>query len=333
VDRQGIKNLIRTVAGPNIPFADHDQWVGFPCVFAPYKHASGKDSKPSAGVSVHASGTSIFRCYTCTTPGVTLEWFLKELDRYTGEVPASLIRDAADEEFYGGRLQEWGARDRSEMPATLAEPLDKETYLDLYDEAHDHPYVKFRGISARAGKRLQLLYDPSDSEGDERILFPVFAPNGDLHGFTGRAIHSDARLKVRDYHGLKKSLLLLGSHLIDPRKDKYVLLVEGLFDYAMMVNYGLPAVASMMAALTKAQADILKTFGLPVYSMYDNDKAGDNARRTMKELLCRHIPVLKTRFPRVKVRDRSTGLMKWAQDPDELSRDAILWMINDAKLM
>jgi hypothetical protein len=333
MDRAGIKSLWREVFGPNVVMVDQDAWVSVHCPFAQWKHPSGKDSKPSAGVSVHASGTSIFRCYTCTTPGSTLEWFLKELDRYTGEVPASLIRDAADEEFYGGKLQEWGKRDLSEMPATLAEPLDKNIYLDLYDEAHDHPYTRSRGISPRAGKKLQLMYDPADSEGDERILFPVFAPNGDLHGFTGRAVHSDARLKVRDYHGLKKSLLLLGSHLVDPRKDKYILLVEGLFDYAMMVNYGLPAVASMMAALTKAQADILKTFGLPVYSMYDNDKAGDNARQTMKELLCRHIPVLKTRFPRVKVRDRSTGSVKWAQDPDELSRDQILDMIEDAKLM
>lgn len=335
MDRHNIKHLVREILGPNATLVDHDSWVGMHCPFARWRHASGQDSKPSAGISVHPSGTSIFRCYTCTPRGLTIEWFLKALDKYTGDIPAALIRDAKDEEFYGGSLPQWGQRDESEQPAQLEAPLDKENYFGLYDSAEDHPYVAHRGLSPKTARKLQLLYDPSDSEHDERILFPVFAPNGDLHGFSGRAInrHKKARLKVRDYYGLKKSLLLLGAHLIDPDKHKFVLLVEGLFDYAMMVHYGLPAVASMMAGVTKAQANLLKQFRLPVYVAYDADDAGDNARQMAKDQLVRYMPVLKTRIPKVRVRDRETGKMRWAQDPDELTREQVMDMIDDAKLM
>jgi len=333
MDRQAIKHLLREVLGPNVLLVDHTEWVGMCCPFAKWKHARGRDEKPSSGMSIHPSGTSVFRCYTCTPKGLTVEWFLRELDKYTGDIPASMIRDAADEEFYGGRLPAWGEVDPAELPAQLEEPLDMDTYQELYDSAEGHPYLKKRGISDETARTLQLMVDPSDSEGEERILFPVFAPNGDLHGFTGRATRKGARLKVRDYYGLKKSLLLLGSHLIDPKQDEYVIVVEGLFDYAKMVEYGLPAVASMMADVTKQQAAILQRIGLPVYSLYDADAAGANGTQTLKKYLVRHVPVLKTRFPKVKVRDRDSGEFRWAKDPDEFSREHILSILDDAKLM
>lgn len=333
MDRPSLRQMLREILGPNVSLVDHPNWIGMRCPFAPFKHARGTDEKPSCGISVHPNGKSVFRCYTCTAKGLPLEGFLKEYDKYTGAVPASLIRDAKDEEFYGGKLMEWGQHDAAELPATLSAPLDPHIYLNLYDDAFDHPYVKHRGISEVTAEEIGLMYDPEDSEGEERIIFPVYAPNGDLHGFTGRAIRKGARLKVRDYHGLKKSLLLLGSHLIDPRKDKFVIVVEGLFDYAMMREYELPAVASMMADITSAQAKILKQFGLPVYSLYDDDDAGHRAKDSLKHYLHRHVPVFKTRFPKVKFRDRDTGKLRWAQDPDEFSKDEILGILEDAKMM
>lgn len=334
MDRRGIKELVREILGPNFPLEDQEHWVGMPCPFARWTHARGRDEKPSAGISVHRNGKSIFRCFTCAAKGMPLEGFLRRLDSFTGDVPAAFIRDAVDNEFFGGGLPAWGQTDPDETDKGLPVPLDKETYLELYDPAEDHWYLERRGITSETSRTLQLMVDPGDSEGDERILFPVFGPKGDLYGFTGRAVHTGtARLKVRDYHGLKKSKLLLGAHLIDPKRDQFVIVVEGLFDCAMLVQYDLPVVASMMAHITPAQAAILKDFGLPVYAMYDGDEAGDKARQSLKEALVKHLPVMKTRFPKVRFRDRDTGKIRWAQDPDEFSREQILWMLQDAKLM
>lgn len=327
MNRQDIRLLVKEVFGPNTLMEDHTGWVSIRCPLAPWRHAGGKDTKPSAGISVKDDGTSIFHCLTCKSKGTTA-WMLSEYDKFSGENHAKQIRELSDEMFLGG-IPEWGERPRTE---TLGEPLDKSIYLDLYDSAAGHPYLLKRGISRATAQELGLLYDPSDSRGDARILFPVYALNGDLHGFSGRAVRKGVDPKVRDYHGLKKAMLLLGSHLIRD-DDPYVVLVEGLLDWAMTVQNGQPAVASMHANLTEAQAEILKEIGKPVYVMYDRDEAGDSGRVKAKEALDGFIPLFKVRYPDRCVMDEATGLERLVGDPGELIADEVANMIDDSRLL
>ena len=262
-------------------------------------------------------------CYTCKTKG-PLHYMIKRYGEYTGEDFGDLIDELEDEAYLGARtLPEWGSLFTQNDELVALKPA---VYMGLYDSAANHPYVVNRGISVETVERLNLMLEPSDpSDGEERILFPVFGPNGDLYGFSGRATSKHARLKVRDYYGLKKAKCLLGSHLITVTKPDKILVVEGLFDYANAWECGFPAVAVMHSTMTEAQAEILRNFALPVYLFYDNDAAGQKGVEIAGELLSRYVPTMKVRYM-----EDETGFTP--KDPGELHAAEFQAMLDDARM-
>ncbi len=294
MDRASIKEILQEVLGPNVPLIDHENWVGMHCAFAPWKHERGTDATPSAGVSVNPDDSSVYHCFSCHSKG-TLGWFLKEMERYTGENYSGIIRGLVSDEFFGGVLPEWGAAKAAKRAEQTY--LDEEVYLNLYEPAQGHPYLRERSIPDSTAESIGLMIDPSDSEGEERIVFPVYDQHYRLVGLTGRATRKDARLKVRDYHGFKKAMALLGSHLVLP-EDKQVVLVEGLFDYAKVYSAGYAALAVMHSGLTDHQARILLDIGLPVVLMYDNDNAGRDGSDEAASKLVGKLPVSRVAYPR-----------------------------------
>lgn len=325
MDRPEIKELLREVLGPNVVLVDHPRWVGLHCPLAPWTHASGRDSSPSAGVSVKDGDVSVFHCYGCHTKG-PLAYLLKEIEKYTGDNLSKIIRSIDGEEFIGGALPDWGARDITRKATVF---LDKEEYLDLYEPAEGHWYLKQRGITDATVRKLQLRVDPADSQMEERIMFPVFSPRGELYGFSGRAVYPSAELKVRDYHGLPKAKCLLGCHLLEKRSP-FVIVVEGLFDYARLAQYDLPVVATMHAGLTEYQSAELRSIGLPVIEMYDNDTAGKAAKSAIVKALDRRLPLSLTKYPR---RGDVRNPLPAAKDPDGLSLEEVVWMIDRATIV
>ncbi len=332
MERQSIKDLVKEVAGPNAGMVDHQNWVSISCWFAPWKHGGGRDAKPSAGISVKKDERSIYNCQTCGMKG-TLPYILEQLSAKTGEDYTDLLGGIDDEEFYGGDLQPWGVRPKDEAEA-MPEPLDPDVYLDLYDTAYDHWYVsETRGIDEDTARFIDLRVDPSDSAGEERILFPVYNHRGGFYGFTGRATRDGVYPPVRDYHGLPKRGLLLGSHLL-PRDAKRVIVVEGLFDFARLIQYGQPAVAYMGGSLTELQVQVLIDIDLPVYYFRDNDETGERAQlKIVEELtLCKHVPVMKVRYPKRLVLGKD-GKRRPIKDPDELSEEEVETMLAEARLL
>jgi len=329
--RQDIKGLIKSISGPNSPTIDRGDWVSSTCPLAPYTHEGGTDSNPSFGIKVNDEGASVYNCLTCKKKG-TVTLLLKKLEGFTGENYTDMISEVETEELLGSELPSWEA-DRGRVIDTLGEPLS-EDYLDIYDEAIDHPYVKQRGINNDTAKELLLKVDYESREG-ERILFPVFSPEGALHGFTGRSVLRDIEPRVRDYHGLPKRLLLLGADHIKPQ-DGFIIIVEGLFDFAKLFQYGFPVVAVMHSTLTDPQADILKNFGKPVYCMFDNDQAGSEGLAVVIKQLSGFVPVLKVRYPRVYPgyikKDRREVVRGKVKDPDGLTANEVDYMLRNSRI-
>lgn len=327
MDRVSVRELVRDVMGPNTPMIDTDNWVSIPCPLAPWTHEKRRDGNPSAGISVRENDASIFNCFTCHRKG-PVPWLLRLLTERTGEDYGPMADSIEQGEFFGGHVPEWGEM-RTED--SLPEPINKEEYFDLYDPAAGHPYLRERGITTWAANECELLFDPGDG-GEPRILFPVYGYDKKLYGFSGRAIHKTAKLKVKDYYGLPKKRLLLGSHLLRG-DEKYVMLVEGIVDYARMVGHGFPAMAFMSSTLTEWQAEILIDIGLPAYFFHDDDKAGREARDNAKELLCRHIPVMKVRYPKDCTIETPEGDLRPPEDPAELTAEQAQAMVDDARLL
>ena len=326
MDRSEIVEFVKEIMGPNTPILHTEGWVGIPCCLSPFTHDGGKDSHPSAGISVKPGSTSVFNCFTCHSKG-KLSWLVRKLASFTGEDYGEYAEGLDKGEFFGGFIPTWGAKEVDKLP----KPIDRERSFDLYDPAYDHPYLTERGISREAAARMELLHDPGDG-GTERILFPVYSPEKELYGFTGRAVTQGAKLRVKDYFGLPKRHLLLGSHLVQD-DDEYVIVVEGLFDYARLVTFGYPAMAFMSSTLTPYQADILKAMGRPVYFFHDNDRAGEDARDNAKELLWRHLPVMKVRYPKDLCIETREGDMRQPKDPAELTEKQVATMLREARLL
>jgi len=323
MDRIEIKELLKEVLGVNTEIIDQREWVSIRCPLARWTHAGGSDSSPSSGISVKDDDTSIFHCWTCGSKG-TIVWLLRELEKYTGESFRKLINEIDAGEFLGGDLPEWGERKRKEVKETI---LDS-AYLDLYDSAVGHWYLRDRGVTDAVAKDLQLLVDPDDSQGDERILFPIFTKNKELQGFTGRAVLSSVELRIRDYHGLQKANALLGLHLVDTNQP-FVVLVEGLFDMAIVYQYGYSVVATLHAGVTVQQMAKLIDLGMPIVFMFDNDEAGKKATDRAIELIGDRLPMSRVSYPERRVK----GKRVWVKDPATCSMEEVDNMLKNADIV
>ncbi|MCF1459119.1 MAG: toprim domain-containing protein, partial [Shewanella sp.] len=253
--------------------------------------------------------------------------------RYT-DVDLEADAEMAEEgEFLGGSLPSY---------EELAESDTRERYdpakaiprseWDLYDLALSHPYLQGREIDDQTVEDMHLMVDPGDSWGIERILFPVFDREGNVYGMSGRAVTSNTDIKVRDYQGLDKRLFLLGLHLITDDHD-YVVVVEGLFDVARLVQYGEPALGVMCSTLTDAQADWLIELGKTVVLMYDDDPAGDKGVEDAIEKLRDHVPLLLPNYPKREVWNKVAKSWDRVKDPDQLTYDEVRKMIEGAELV
>lgn len=334
MDREQIKEVLRDVFRGRYPLRDLGDWVSLPCPLAPWKHDSGVDTNPSFGVLVKDSGTSIVNCFTCKTKK-PFHAFLEEYANLSGDDIDAIVKEVEQGEFLGPtRLEGWDAI-KSQNMGEVRMPIDEGRYMDIYPSAAGHPYVRNRGVSDKTVELLELRFDPGDysSDGEPRILFPVRGTDGLLYGFSGRATHPGARLKVRDYYGLKKANNLLGSHLAVQDARDYVLAVEGLFDYANAWECGYPACAVMHSTVTNPQRDIFLEIGKKVYCFFDDDRAGQTGGDTLYQMIKQYLPVLQTTYPEVWVEDHDHPEGgEWLSDPGQMEPEEFEEMIKGASL-
>lgn len=279
--KEGIAQIFSELDINNVSI--DDEWVNASCPFAPFKkeHNYGNDNKPSFGAIGKSGAVSLFHCYTCGERG-NLTQLVSKLAQHRNldykRLLVKTIKYETEKEF-----PEWESlridSKQKKVNALSESHLDKYPSVFLFNEAKR--YLVKRAIKGFAAKLLDLRYD----ESEKRILFPIRGVDGYLYGFSGRTILSKGDYpfvnfpKVRDYHGLPKGSLILGSHLWE--KGKPVLIHEGLMGQAYLLQIGASDYfnvgASMGAMLSDTQASELIKFREKVYFLYDNDLAGDKA--------------------------------------------------------
>lgn len=330
--KQDVRQLIREVfKTPQRQIVERrNGWINLPCPLAKWRHEKGHDNSPSFGIS-YGKDTSIGHCYTCKFKH-TVSTLLETYQGYSGVNIQSTIDIVRNDEFIGGLLPTWDDKEEEE----LHERYDVNKAMpqfawDIYEPANGHWYLEEREIDDYTVEAMHLMVDESDSEGEERILFPMFDLEGRCYGMSGRAVNPDARIKARDYHGLDKRLFLLGLQLIKAHHP-FVVIVEGLFDVARLVQYGVPVLGVLGSTLTDAQADWLIELGKPVVLMYDRDTAGEEGAAVAKQKLIKHLPVFMTEYPDRDIFNESSGEWELVKDPDQLLYDEVVAMIEGREL-
>lgn len=118
----------------------------------------------------------------------------------------------------------------------------------------------------------------------ERIIFPIYSPEGKILGFGGRTIKNDD--KIAKYINsmqtkvFNKSKLLYGYHLAKQSifSKAEIIITEGYLDVIMLHKAGFKnAVATLGTALTNEHIPLLNKGEPRIMVGYDGDKAGINA--------------------------------------------------------
>jgi DNA primase len=124
-----------------------------------------------------------------------------------------------------------------------------------------------------------------------RLMIPICREAGSVIAFGGRSMEADQvpkYLNSPETAIYTKGRTLYGLNLTKAsiRKLGYVVLVEGYFDFAQVLQgAAVPVVASCGTALTAAQAQLLRRFTSKVVLSFDPDAAGEGAATRSCELL------------------------------------------------
>jgi DNA primase len=124
-----------------------------------------------------------------------------------------------------------------------------------------------------------------------RLIVPIARDSGSIVAFAGRSMDPDQvpkYLNSPETPIYSKSRTLYGLNHTKPllRKAGFVVLVEGYFDFAQVLQEcRLPVVATCGTALTPQQAQLLRRFVSKVVLSFDPDAAGQSAAARSCDLL------------------------------------------------
>jgi 5S rRNA maturation endonuclease (ribonuclease M5) len=271
MNKGNVVHLLQLLGAERI--TDSNDWVKASCVFAPWTHSKGTDTRPSFGISVGKQ--SHYHCFTCGRKGplpilVTALCMLRGSDNLEAREFVMENEDLSIEEYENYKDPE---------PLAILSP----TLLQKFEPADMKlSIVQKRGILPNTIVKFNLRYDNYE----KRLIFPVRDRERNLVGFRGRATLDSDKLKYREYSELapkKQSLkghgLWYGIDFLPP-PDKKVILVEGEMDaiklsQAIHLRDGI--LASMGASISDAQIKTIQGIRNPVVLFFDNDEAGKQA--------------------------------------------------------
>lgn len=302
------------------PAGLNGDWVQARCPFAGTRHASGTDRTPSFGIK--AGTQSWYNCLACKSKGKLID-LPGELGMPGHE---EIAHDLLISEATGIVFEPDTYESLEDLP-----PLPEGVYGDLFYSVDGAAlaYLESRGISMETADRIGL----GDWPEEQRVMFPIRGFDRNLYGWTGRSYDPTVtRAKVWNLKGVDKSCHLLGAEHCTC--DRPIVAVEGLMFYARLHELriqdqlGVDPVAVMGSNLSFEQADLLAQIGQPVTLFLDGDKAGkigmwgDEKKQTTGavQLLSKGLLTRYVTYP---------GKL---QDPDDLTDDQVLSMIEDAKV-
>lgn len=328
MDKPGILKVLVDVDAKNV--LAHARNVQCSCPLSTWEHSTGKDRKPSMGISIDPKGPSLVNCFGCGFRG-TLAMLV---ERYSGHMPdamnwsAYLLDLYAKEEIDPSTVVErLVPYETSENP--MAETVIEESLLDPF-RGLAHPYITRRGFDIDTLRAWEVGYD----EEQKRVILPVRSRDGNaLVGAIGRGIQKEARPKYLNYWTFEKGLYLFGEHKLqgyvtdDWTMACKIVIVEGPLDALRVwqeftkLGREVDVVALMGAKPTWKQLRKLEQWATEIVLCLDNDAAGWEGTRILLDSLSSKVVMTAVKYP------SAVG-----DDPDSLG-PAIVDMIDHAEFV
>ncbi len=288
-------------------------WVRSTCPLARWRHATGRDRKPSFAVSRNADGPSAVRCLACGYKGplIPMLWYLETCGQPVDglfwfvvkhEHPDCREVDKID------KIQQtvkaatyWGPAPNLtcltgptlEPPKPLPTipehlllaliPPPKQILQHLHEQRH---------LSQTAVDYWELGY----SRKTHRLIVPIRARDGRLVAMSGRALRESARAKYLHTRGFKRDHVLYGEDKVVPGRVGY--LHEGFFAciYAWQFGYT-NNVARMGTHLSGYQEDRLVEWFSRLVIVPDGDKPGLDSAAEIYDRVQHRIPTTVAPMP------------------------------------
>lgn len=298
----------------------HGSWITIRCPFAMWRHDGGEDRNPSFGVAT-THGDSQVHCLACQYAGrlssLALELVMTNRNYELGwELDAEAALSMLEASVEDDPVLEITSDDEEKV----VDRVWPEDWLDSFVMASENEEA-MAYLNARDGGRYPTkVLDHMGVRFDwnhKRVCFPVRGLDGKLRGLQGRSTDgSEPRYYLYSYGGYRTSDLWLGEEHLD--FDRTVVLVEGPFDQARVLQAYRNSVAGLGANINVAKARRLN-LATSLVTLFDVGKAGDTARNKITRL-----------FPNTKVQHLKPP--EGRKDPGESSAYEIAILLEEAGL-
>lgn len=271
------------------------------------------DHNPSGGIWKDSGYFRCFRCGVSTNLGKFLSATLgipeSQAYRLTrGEDDISILEDTIR-----NRLHE-----SDQQFKFFSKKSFHKTYPLLTPDSPQWKYVIDRGITEGMIKRFDMRIGMKKYR--DRVILPIYNPEGKLVSYVGRAIIPNIGLKTRKSRSPHRTFFGLFEIVVRfSRKPLLfnIVVVEGEFDAIYLQQFGIAAIANMgTLEMGPEKIRLLRKYAKRVILSYDGDTAGreamygtDKKPGQIAELIP-HIPTVSVELPE--------GL-----DPNTLHKDQV----------
>ena len=183
-----------------------------------------------------------------------------------------------------------------DLGVQVAESLkQKELYTQYPQEdvtrLHEAAVASERAMSYYARRSITkesvLKFGLGYSELRDMVTIPVHSPDGMLLGFVGRSVEGK---DFKNTPGLPKAKTLFNLNRVKTSKNVYV--VESSFDAIRLDQCGFAAVATLGSNVSNFQIDLLKKYFNDIIVIADNDDAGGNMVKKLRDKLSSRVSVI-----------------------------------------
>jgi hypothetical protein len=308
--------FIRILGYQDTDMVLRDNWINITCPLADTRHKSGKDSHPSAGISINPQGNSFFKCFSCTPVPInilnlviykSMQTLYSEpalsLFYQKHEIPYHSDEELAEDEIFSPtpiehafKFNKWirSKPEKEEEDLPLKFPDELLSNFPLLAGASDTVAMQIKdylvnvrkigmGAISELGVRYNkfknlIIYPLTDIKGNIQVLRARVCALNTKQMFTISSKQFNNKFKLPS---IRDSGASFGLHKINPQNP--VIIVESETDCLLLRTYGFNnVIATTSASFSKSQVYSIPSPNLWVG--FDSDDAGKRAAKNLIDM-------------------------------------------------